>query len=106
MAVAKGAAADGVVAGVGTTDGAEGAGLVDGLALGDAVAVTNGGDDGVGEAVPVAVPVGVDEAGLLVGAVGTTGSDGETGVTGGAQPPDPVTASPTDVPVEVESEIG
>lgn len=108
MVVARGAAADGTDAGVGAADGDVGAGMEDGPTLGDAVPGTVGVDANVGEAVPVAVSVGVDEdgpdeAGPLVGAVGTTGSDGETGV---AAPPDPVTASPTDVPVDVESEIG
>ena len=107
MVVARGAAADGTDAGVGAAGGDVGAGM-DGLTLGDAVPGTVGVDVNVGEAVPVAVSVGVDadgpdEAGPLGGAVGTIGSDGETGV---AALPDPVTASPTDVPVDVESEIG
>ncbi len=79
-----------------------GSGVAVGLALGS-VGVVVQLDDGVGEAVPLAIPVGSDAVGPVVG---TSGSDGTVGATGLLEAPDPVTASPMEVPVEVESEIG
>lgn len=82
---------------------AVGADVAVGLAVGGPVGLADELDERVGGAVALAVPVGSDPVGETVG---TSGSDGTDGAAGLLEAPDPVTASPMEVPVEVESEIG